>query len=405
MNCQFPPGAGLIAVSGGADSVALLRLACAQRVEVTALHCNFHLRGEESQRDENFVRQLCRRLQVPLLVRDFSAADYARQHGVSVEMAARTLRYEWFEQERRRLDAKWIAVAHHREDQAETILLNLVRGTGPLGLQGMRRRNGYIVRPLLDWAKKDILNYLTLSEQDYVTDSSNMEREAQRNVLRLDVMPLLQGINPQAVEHICHTALLMQDALSGLQEEKGGQKSQMAVNALTPYSLYLWLSPCGFSLAQQRDIFLHRDGPSGAMWLSATHRLLRDRGQMVLRELSESALPEIQEQVVEVSDALEWLRTQPKRPDICYLDADTLVLPLEHRFVHQGDRLCPFGMKGSKLVSDLLTDLKFNRFEKEHQSVMTSGDRICWVVGVRGDQRFRVTPETRRVMVLKKSFS
>ncbi len=398
---DWPQGAGLLALSGGADSVALLRLAYAQGICVTALHCNFHLRGEESMRDEAFVRQLCKSLGVPLRVKDFDTRDYAERHGVSLEMAARTLRYEWFEEERRRLGAQWIAVAHHRDDQAETILLNLVRGTGPLGLQGMRRRNGFVVRPLLDWSRQRVLDYLQRIGQDFVTDSTNLERDARRNVIRLDVMPLLRSINPQAVEHICQTAALMQDALPDVEMATDDATSQKAVDGLSLYDLYLWLSPCGFSLAQQRDIFQHRNGLSGAVWNSATHRLLRDRGQLILEKADTPQMPDVLQQVVAVDDALAWLQAQPKGRDICYLDADKLTFPLEQRLVREGDRFCPFGMKGSKLVSDLLTDHKLTRFEKERQTVMTSGESICWVVGLRADERFRVDAQTSRVAVLR----
>lgn len=383
-------GPGLAALSGGADSVALLRLLHDRGCVFTALHCNFHLRGAESDRDEAFVRRLCDRIGILLTVKHFDTSAFAREQKISVEMAARRLRYEWFEQERRRTDARWIAVAHHREDQAETILMNLLRGTGPAGLGGMRPRNGHVVRPLLEWHKRDILDYLESIGQDFVTDSTNLERDAQRNIIRLDVMPLLRQINPQAVEHICRTGELIRS----MTDEPGEE-------GLTLYELHRWLHPLGFSLSQQRDIHRHQAGGSGAMWLSGTHRLLRDRGRLVVEKREEAAMPVVEQEIVAVEDALGWLATQPKEPDMAYLDADLLTLPLRQRLTQKGDRFHPFGLKGTKLVSDVLTGLKMPRFGKERQTVMTSGEDICWLVGLRSDYRFRLSPKTRRVMVLK----
>lgn len=382
-------GPGLAALSGGADSVALLRLLHDRGSVFTALHCNFHLRGAESDRDEAFVRGLCDRLGIPLAVKHFDTSAFAREQKISVEMAARRLRYEWFEQERRRTGARWIAVAHHREDQAETILLNLLRGTGPAGLGGMRPRNGHVVRPLLEWHKRDILGYLESIGQDFVTDSTNLERDTQRNIIRLDVMPLLRQINPQAVEHICRTGELTR-SMTDEPEEEG----------LTLYELHQWLHPLGFTLSQQHDIHRRQTGGSGAVWLSPTHRLLRDRGRLIAEPREDGAMPDVSQKIVETGNPLEWLAGQPKNAATAYLDADRLTLPLGRRRVRTGDRFHPYGMKGTKLVSDMLTDMKLSRFEKERQTVMTSGEDICWLVGRRSDHRFRVTASTRRVMVL-----
>lgn len=395
IDAELVRGPGLVALSGGADSVALLRLLHARGLKFRALHCNFHLRGAESDRDQAFVSDLCHRLGITLTIRDFDTLAFARERKISVEMAARQLRYEWFEQERSRTDARWVAVAHHQEDQAETILMNLLRGTGPAGLGGMRPRNGHIVRPLLGWHKQDILNYLESIDQDYVTDSTNLERDAQRNVLRLDVMPLLRQLNPKVVEHICHTGELVRSLTD--KPDKDG---------LTLYELHEWLHPLGFTLSQQRDIHRRQGGGSGAVWLSPTHRLLRDRGRLIVETLlcgcvPCSEMPAVSQQIVEVDDALAWLATQPKDATIAYLDADLLTLPLRHCRVRTGDRFHPFGMKGTKLVSDVLTNLKIPRFEKERQTVMKSGEDICWLTGLRSDHRFRVTAATGRIMVLK----
>ena len=200
-----------IALSGGADSTALLLIMKELGYNLRALHCNFHLRGEESDRDEAFVEELCKKQQVPLAVRHFKTVEEAKRRGISIEMAARDLRYEWFRTlsnsplKGENIDSlplregwggSFVAVAHHREDQAETLLLNLLRGTGLLGLAGMQPKNGCIIRPLLCLSREEILEYLKSRGQSYVTDSTNSERIAQRNKVRLDVIPVLRNINP-----------------------------------------------------------------------------------------------------------------------------------------------------------------------------------------------------------------
>ncbi len=366
--------------------MALLRLLLDAGADVVALHCNFHLRGEESDRDEHFVTDLCDRLGVELHVEHFDTLAYAHEKGISTEMAARELRYEWFERMLAQLHCDQIAVAHHQDDQAETILLNLLRGTGLRGLVGMRSRNGHIVRPLLHVSKQEILDYLSGIGQDHVEDSTNAERDALRNRLRLDVIPLLRDINPKAVEHICNTAELVASYLDTPPE--GGY---------TLHTLHEWLQPYGFNSAQIRAMLREMNGPSGAIYESPTHRLLRDRGQLLLTEKGRTDLPALQQCIVETSAPLEFLKEQPLTPDHAYLDADLLTLPLEHRLCQTGDRFHPFGMKGTRLVSDFLTDLKVNRFEKERQTVLLSGTDIVWLVGRRTDDRYRVTSATRRI--------
>ena len=192
----------LVALSGGADSTALLLIMKELGYKLQALHCNFHLRGEESDRDQVFVEELCLQQGVPLSVRHFQTEEEAKRRGISIEMAARDLRYEWFKKEQEERKPSYVAVAHHRDDQAETLLLNLLRGTGLRGLAGMSPSHDGIIRPLLCLSREEILAFLESRGQTYVTDSTNSERIAQRNCLRLDIIPQLQNINPSAVEHL-----------------------------------------------------------------------------------------------------------------------------------------------------------------------------------------------------------
>ena len=236
----------LIALSGGADSIALALMMKEQRLNVLALHCNFRLRGEESDRDEQFVRDFCHKHAIPLEVCHFDTLASAREHKTSIEMEARDLRYRWFAQRAQALDAEAICVAHHKDDQAETLLLNLIRGTGLKGLAAMhpnRIVNGLrIIRPLLDITKKEILQYLARMGQDYVTDSSNLERDALRNRIRLDLMPMLRQLNPNITDCLARTAHNVRLELDSNSEES---------------HYYRWLAPLGFSRSQILDIYAH----------------------------------------------------------------------------------------------------------------------------------------------------
>ena len=386
----------LVALSGGADSVALLRALHQQDTHIEALHCNFHLRGEESNRDEMFVTKLCQKLCIPLHIKHFDTLAYKQKQGISLEMAARELRYRWFEEMRHTLNADFVAVAHHRDDQAETLMLNLIRGTGLRGLAGMLPQNNFIIRPLLEVSKDEILNYLEGIEQDYVTDSTNLERDAQRNILRLDVIPLLKTINPNAVKHLAETAKHVAEALPYY--EKGVSQS----HELSATTLHEALRDCGFNSAQEADILRQADGQSGAIYQSATHRLLRNRGQLILEAKSqENNVPTLHQTIINVDDAIAFLRLQQLTPDRAYLDADKVTTPLSLRHPQEGDRFQPFGMThGTKLVSDFLTDLHLNRFQKEQQWLACSDNNIVWICNQRSDHRYRVTEATRRILIL-----
>lgn len=400
----------LVAVSGGADSVALLRVLLQCGYSCVAAHCNFHLRGAESDRDEQFVRQLCRGLGVELQTVSFATEAYARTHGVSLEMAARTLRYEWFEQQRTATGAAVIAVAHHRDDSVETFLLNLVRGTGINGLKGMRAVNGRVVRPLLEVSRADILDYLDRLGQDYVTDSTNLQDDVTRNKLRLDVLPLLRTINPSVSEAIAATA----QRLAGVEEVyraairascsrvTDGQDNihigRLLAEAAPEAVLFELLHDKGFNAAQLRDIFRSLSGGSGRLFRSPSHELLRDREWLWVRPVHRAATLPVLHQELRTVDADFQV---PRDARMACLDAGLLPAPaLELRKWQSGDRFMPLGMKGFKRVRDYLRDRKFSLFEKESQYVVCSGSDIVWLVNERLDHRFRVTPSTRQVLLL-----
>ena len=425
----------LIALSGGADSTALLLIMKELGYMVEALHCNFHLRGAESDRDQAFVEELCRQQNVPLRVRHFQTEEEAKQRGISIEMAARDLRYTWFQEELKQFkiqnskfklfpndqttnflnDQSFIAVAHHRDDQAETLLLNLLRGTGLRGLAGMQPKHDGIIRPLLCLSREEILQYLEQKGQPYVTDSTNSERIAQRNRIRLDVIPLLQSINPAAVEHLVLACDNMRQSLPyyikgieaafqelGITEERFPliQNSKFKIQNYSQAEhlstlLHEWLAGKGFNATQEAEM-LRADGNSvGKMWHSHTHTVLRDRKALIQFKIQNSKfkiLPKLNEEIVP--------SITETGPDIAYFDADLLTAPIEVRPVREGDAFVPFGMKGRKLVSDYLTDRKVNRLEKAQQFVATCGDDIIWLIGHRSDNRYRVTEKTTHILKL-----
>ncbi len=404
----------LVAVSGGADSVALLVAVQELGYDVAAAHCNFHLRGEESDRDEQFVRELCARRDVPLHVTHFDTRAYAAERSISIEMAARELRYDYFEQLRLAHDLDYIAVAHHRDDNAETILLNLLRGSGLHGLAGIKPRNGFVVRPMLDVCRADVEAFVKEAEETYVTDSTNLVDDVLRNKLRLHILPQLRALNPsidrtlhETAGRLSEAAELYDAAIEGARHrvQKGDVIDLEALRRepATRTVLYELLAPYGFNGRQVEEIFTHRKGTVGKCYESAEWRLLRDRGRLVLKKKGEEEVGE--EGLADLSDFLEIAfipRTPafqiPKDANVACLDAGKCTEPLSVRRIRKGDRFIPYGMKGSKLVSDYLTDRKRTRFEKEEQWVVCCGDKIAWLVGERPDARFCITEETKMVI-------
>ena len=405
----------LVALSGGADSVALLRVLTDLGYLCECAHCNFHLRGEESDRDEWFVRSLCQELQVPLHVKHFETESYAKEKQVSIEMAARELRYAWFEELRKETEAVVIAVAHHRDDSVETFLLNLIRGTGINGLKGIQSKNGNIVRPLLETSREDILDYLAHLKQDYVTDSTNLQDEYMRNKIRLNLLPIMKEMNPSIMESIQETAQKLADAAVIYNENRENTlgkhirktsdgKEHLAVktvlNDIAPLSLlHEWLGRHHFNASQIKDIYhCLMQKQSGKRFVSHDWELLRDREDLILQHKQEEEhIPEISIETVEVNNDFILIKDK----NIACLDANKVVLPLDIRKWEKGDKFVPFGMKGQKKVSDYLTDKKFSLFEKEKQYVACSERKIVWLIGERTDDRFKITEKTEKALILK----
>ena len=415
----------LVALSGGADSVCLLLCLKELGYRIEAVHCNFHLRGDESNRDEQFAIGLCKKNNIALHLTHFDTKTYASLHQVSIEMAARQLRYHYFEQLRRDIGAQNVCVAHHLDDSVETVLLNLVRGTGIEGLTGIKRRNGHIVRPLLCVRRREIEQWLKERHQDYVTDSTNLVADVQRNQLRLDIIPRLEQMNPGTINNMVRTAGWMTEvnfvyrdairqALARIVKNDAIDLADLFIQPSTECVLFEWLTPYGFTPATIAAIFakLMEQGSeleNGLLWLSPTHQLVtheqllivaprpEERPTLLLPEPGNYHYDSLSSFSVKILDA----NMISCDSDIATLDADKIVFPITIRPVQQGDRFHPFGMKGSKLVSDYLTDIKLSPIDKQRQLVMTDGDgQIIWLVGRRTDNRFRITPDTKHTLLI-----
>ena len=413
----------VVGISGGADSVALLHILVSLGYKCIAAHCNFNLRGDESFRDEQFTIDFTKRLQVPLCKISFETNKYAQENRLSVEMAARELRYRWFEELLNTYDADAVAVAHHRDDSVETLLINLTRGSGITGLTGIKPKNGNVVRPLLCVSREDIYAYIENNGLEYVTDSSNSSDIYTRNFIRLKVIPLLEEINPSVKASLARTANHLYDASliynHSIEEARKViiQNNRLSISVLLSFPapatiLYEMLKPYGFSRTVCESIFTILDKDSGKIFYSSTHRLLKDRSDLLIDVLSGEDnraylinleddnvdLPvELKPEIVVIKEDYQI----EKDRKFAYFDFDKLSFPLVLRHWQEGDWFVPFGMKGKKKISDYFSDKKFSLFDKEKTWLLCSGQDVIWIVGERTDNRYRIEKTTKRVLKLK----
>lgn len=415
----------VVGLSGGADSVALLSILVRLGYDCLALHCNFHLRGEESMRDERFAETFARTtLGIPFYKTDFDTEKYASQKHISVEMAARELRYRWFEEMREQLGAQAIAVAHHRDDQAETVLMHLVRGSGIRGLRGMVPKNGYIIRPLLTIGRKEILSWLESEGYTYMTDSTNQSDAYTRNFIRLRILPLLEEINPSAgeaiarsAEHLAEAEALYLNVLAEAKTEIIQSENRFSIPALLKYPspstvLYELLKPYGFTRSVAEDLFSSLHKTSGKEFFSPAYRLIKDRDNLLLAPRTVSPVAELYVLEGEKGDLkhpieLSWHKsvitedfTIVKDKRIAYFDYEKLGYPLTLRKWQEGDWFIPFGMKGRKKLSDYFTNQKYSRIDKEAAWLLCCGPDIIWIVGERPDNRFCINKATKSVLMV-----
>lgn len=426
---QLMDGSGkyLVALSGGADSVALLRVTRLIGYDVEAAHCNFRLRGEESDRDEAFCKQLCASLGIPLHIAHFDTSEYAAAHHLSIEMAARHLRYGYFRQLLADLGAQGVLVAHHRDDSVETVMLNIIRGTGIHGLTGIAPQHEGVIRPLLCVGRDDIVAFLTYIGQDYVTDSTNLVDDVVRNKIRLNILPLMREINPSVSLSIAQMAEKLGQVATVYDEEMGRRAESARVETgdeevsayrisqvTTEGQLFHILYPLGFKPKCIEDAFravARRN--TGASFLSDAYEMVVDRELLFVMPIQKPfkamRIPIAGRYVISpktsfcVEELVAGEGFTPSRDPWCAtLDAGKVEFPLFLRQVEPGDRFSPLGMKGTKLVSDFLTDQKVNVVERRRQLVVTDAhNHILWLVGRRPAHPCRITPSTSKVLVLR----
>ena len=410
----------ILGISGGADSVCLMHILLALDYSFELAHCNFNLRGNESDEDEIFVKELAKKHKLRLHVKQFDTESYAIKNKISTQMAARDLRYAWFNDLLVSQNAKYNAIAHHANDDVETFFINLVRGSGLKGLLGIKEKTESIVRPLMLVSRAEIEKYLNENELAYRNDSSNASVKYLRNKIRHELMPLLTEMNPSIQQTISDEMSILEgvaqvyyqqvEQVRGeiIQHEKGIIQLKISdLLALKPLSNYLYelLSPYGFLTIDA--IVKSLKGQSGKQFFSTTHELVVDREFIFISELAvkQNELITIKEATASIkspiqlkfskTDSIEWI----KDVDFAQLDFDKLQFPLHLRKWKEGDKFIPLGMKTFKKLSDYFIDNKFSLLDKKGQWLLCSHSDIVWVVGHRIDDRYKLYPKTKKVYI------
>jgi tRNA(Ile)-lysidine synthase len=415
----------LTTVSGGIDSMVLVHLYLESGLKPAIAHCNFGLRGSESDGDEAFVREFALKNNLAFHTVRFETSGYAVSKGISIQMAARELRYNWFEEVRKENGYEVIAVAHNLNDNIETFFINLLRGTGINGLTGMKPHNGFIVRPLLFASREEITEYAGLHQIQYREDSSNAQVKYVRNRIRHKIIPLLKGVNPEAftaitttMEHLAFSADIINYAIENIHADLFSVRGNeihadiQKIKSLVSEKAYIFelFRKYGLSPHQCDELTAILDAPVGKMIFTGSHRIIRDRNDLVITSLSEekttyavfSSLQQMKE-----AGLFSDVRTEDSEttelnssPLVALLDSDLVRFPLTYRHWQPGDKFSPLGMNGMKKISDFLVDNKLSIAAKERVMVLVSGSDIVWVSGYRIDNRFRVTEKTRQVLII-----
>lgn len=406
----------LVALSGGPDSVALLIAMKRLGYECVAAHCNFHLRGEDSNRDEQFVEDLTKRLEIPLVKVDFDVPAYEKMHKVSTEMACRELRYEWFENQRIENGCSAIAVGHHKDDKLETFFLNALRGSGITGLASIKPKNGYIVRPMLDVTKDQIEQFLKLENQDWVTDRTNLESDYKRNKVRNLLLPYINELFPEnalnrSVESVSYGnefyEAAMNDAVAKCCEEKDGNPV-IDIAKLLEYKgsgtiLFEILAKYGFNSIQADEMYALMQNPenTGKKILSEKYVAYFNRKEILIvpddkENSGREYLFRFENQPEDLpvkfsinhvffSDEFKFSRD----PNTAYFSAEILSKDIILRRWKTGDRIKPFGLKGTKLVSDIFSDMKLSQPEKQNAPILETEGKIIWIPGYENSDAFK----------------
>lgn len=421
----FQPSDRLVlAVSGGVDSMVMLELFRQLPYDYVVAHCNFKLRGAESDGDEAFMHDYCGEHGIELYVKTFDTREFAFQEGISIEMAARELRYNWFYELLDALGYQYLLTAHHQDDLVETMLINLSRGTGIRGLTGIHPKKGRTVRPLLFASQEQIVGYALARKIPYRDDSSNDELIYNRNLIRHQVIPLLEKVNSAFKLNAAKAANVLRETeriyQAKIEDEKqqlispngGNLNLSIAYLKTLPFAptlLFEVLHPFGFNSDQTREILQALDAEAGKTFHSETHRLVKDREQLILSPTAEERLNRhyIESDCMEIEEPIRMQIQQlakdtgfrfSKDPLIADLDFDQLEFPLVLKKWEQGEYFQPLGMDGFKKLSDFFIDEKFSIPEKENCWILYSNGKVVWITGHRIDNRFKITSDTKRVL-------
>jgi tRNA(Ile)-lysidine synthase len=417
----------LLAVSGGIDSMVMTHLFISCNFNIGIAHCNFNLRGSESDKDEAFVKNYALTNNIPFFSERFDTTGFATEKGISIQMAARDLRYRWFEEIRLKQNYDSVSVAHNLNDNAETFLINLSRGTGIAGLTGMKPRHRNIIRPVLFASRKAIIEYSNLNNIDYREDGSNSETKYSRNKIRHLIIPQFREINPSFETTITETA----DRLNEINEIVTGYISEIRdkvtisqsgaivfrtnlLQGLSPKHtiLYELFRPYGVGKGQLEDLINLINGKTGSQLVTPGYRLLKNRKELIVSKTRED--PEVNYEIRSVKDFLKYPGcisagikkintgfTIPESSNIACLDADKVSFPVIIRKWQHGDSFYPLGMKQKKKLSDYFVDRKYSILAKEYCSVLESEGKIIWIINDRIDNRFRITPGTKKALIIE----
>ena len=420
----------LLAVSGGVDSIVMVRLFNDAGFNFGIAHVNFGLRGAESDGDEAFVKNLANQLEVPFYSKNFNTKKFAADQKISIQMAARDLRYAWFEEVLKEQGFRFVATAHHLDDQAETFFINLLRGTGISGMHGILPKQGNIIRPLMFTTREKIMLFALELNLSWREDASNKSRKYLRNKLRLDVLVELYKINPlfsyklnESISHLRDVETIYDNHIAGVNADlvqhtpEGILISIDWVYEYQPHNTYLYelLKPYGFTYPVVKEIVRSLDTFSGKVFYSPTHRLLRDRENFIIQPLTDLSTDPFAGEVFSVERSTlniehpvclciyetDGISELPMgKSSIACLDLEKLRFPLTIRKWEKGDWFMPLGLKGKKKLSDFFINQKISLADKEKTWLLLSGDDIVWVIGKRIDNRFRITPNTKKAFVI-----
>ena len=409
----------LLAISGGADSVCLFFILKELGYKIEIAHCNFNLRAEESNNEEYFVIELAKKYNIPIYVKSFETQKYATKNKISIQMASRELRYQWFEYLLEKNNLDFLITAHHRDDNIETFFINLIRGTGINGLSGIKSKNKSIIRPFIEISKEEIIQYLDGNNIIYCKDSSNLNVKYLRNKVRNHLIPILKEINPSIEKTIIDEISILNGVNKIFQKQINYIKSYLLIKENDCHKikfsdlikednieiiLFEILTPFGFFNISQ--ILNTIKSQSGKRFLSTSHQLIIDRQEIIIALLpNKNEEIEILNTVIEIQKPIKLNFTISddisiiKDLNIAKLDFNKLIFPLKLRKWKKADRFIPLGMTNFKKLSDFFIDQKYSILDKQNQWILCSGKDIIWIVGERIDDRYKVDNNTKKAYI------